>query len=155
MKHTTVFTALLILGTIGAASAQQHQQRPVKTADEIARRQTDRMTASLGLDDQQQEAVYALNLQRAEKAKASRAELREKMAQIRADRQTDKQRLDEILTEEQRGKLQEQLAARKDAAHTRHHRGGRGWGGKRFKHHRNMQRGNTGTSATDAVPQES
>ena len=139
MKNTALIT-LLISGMAFSAVAQDRGHRTPKTAEEIAQMRTDRLTEQLALTGDQQQEVYALNLESAKKMKAEReeraarmAELREaraaKMKEWRTEMKASKERLNEILTPEQREVLEQQRAERTEKMKSLKMRKGH-WAGK-------------------------
>ena len=136
MKNTIVLTACLMIGAACTVRAQERKPEFAKNTDEIAQMRTTRMTELLNLDENQQQAIYALNLERAEKNKARRAERRAKMVAMRAESEANKQRLEEILTAEQREVLQKQRMERKETMKAKRQSRYR-MDGRRFrKHHK-------------------
>ena len=124
MKNTTLI-ALLVSGIVFSAAAQERSIKPERSAEEIARQRTERMTEKLGLTEEQQKEVYALNLESAAKMKVEReermakmAELRKergaKMAELKAERQQEQARLNELLTAEQQTILEQERAAQRE-----------------------------------------
>ena len=107
------FITLLISTITLTAFGQEHQRnRKPRSAEEIAKMRTDQLTESLGLTDEQQKEVYALNLERAEKMKTAREDRTASGAKMREEMKADRERLNKILTEEQREKLKKQQADR-------------------------------------------
>lgn len=113
MKNTMVIVLLAFAATLTTV-AQERKPRQEQRAEEIASQRTEHMAEALGLSEDQKEQVYALNLERAERMIASRQERQARMAEMQAERKITLQRLDEILTAEQRDLLRKQLAERKD-----------------------------------------
>ena len=139
MKHTALIT-LLISGMALSAAAQDREHRTPKTAEEIAQMRTDRLTEQLTLTEDQQQEVYALNLESAQKMKAERAARRARMVEMRkaraakmeerrAEMKASKDRLNEILTPEQREILTQKQAERAEKRKTLKMRKGH-WAGK-------------------------
>lgn len=122
MKNVALIT-VLVSGVIFSATAQDRSHRQVKDAAEIAKQRTERLTNQLGLSEDQQQEVYALNLENAEQMKAARearaarmVELKkareEKVEAMRTQRRAEHERLTNILTEEQREKLAQDRSER-------------------------------------------
>lgn len=126
--------SLLLVAVFALTCASMAQERGQRSIDpeKMAERQTEELTKVLGLDEDQQAKVLALNTEMAESMKAMREEtqgddvdrdaMREKMKTIR-DEQTAK--LKEILTDAQYEKYEKYLEER------RGNRGQRGSGGNR------------------------
>lgn len=68
------------------------KERP--TVEQMAQRQTERMTKELGLDEAQSKQVYALNLKRIQQMEALRAEMRK-------NRQAEAEQMKSLLTTDQ------------------------------------------------------
>lgn len=62
-----------------AQSEMRKEHRPHKTLEEKAQHATDKMTKKLGLDENQQAEIYALNVQEAENRKAIRSRMKDKL----------------------------------------------------------------------------
>jgi len=111
--RNVAFITLLISAMAFTALGQEHRApRQPKSAEEIAKMRTDELTESLGLSKEQQKEVYALNLERAEKMKAAREDRTARGAKMREEMKADRERLNQILTEEQREILKQQQADR-------------------------------------------
>ncbi|RQP17294.1 MAG: hypothetical protein EAS52_09165 [Parapedobacter sp.] len=111
--RNVAFITLLISAMAFTALGQEHRApRQPKSAEEIAKMRTDELTESLGLSKEQQKEVYALNLERAEKIKAAREDRTARGAKMREEMKADRERLNQILTEEQREILKQQQADR-------------------------------------------
>ncbi|GGC28704.1 hypothetical protein GCM10011386_20900 [Parapedobacter defluvii] len=111
--RNVAFITLLISAMAFTALGQEHRApRQPKSAEEIAKIRTDELTESLGLSKEQQKEVYALNLERAEKIKAAREDRTARGAKMREEMKADRERLNQILTEEQREILKQQQADR-------------------------------------------
>ncbi|WP_353195715.1 hypothetical protein [Parapedobacter defluvii] len=111
--RNVAFITLLISAMAFTALGQEHRApRQPKSAEEIAKMRTDELTESLGLSKEQQKEVYALNLERAEKMKAAREDRTARGAEMREEMKADRERLNQILTEEQREILKQQQADR-------------------------------------------
>lgn len=129
MMKNAVLVTLLISGIAFSAIAQEHGPRTSKNAEEIAKMRTDRLTEQLTLTEDQQKAVYALSLENAKKMQAAyeeraarSTEMRNarvaKMEERRAEMKASQERLNEILTEEQREVLKQQQADRAEKMKT-------------------------------------
>ncbi len=70
----------------------QPKERP--TVEQMAQRQTERMTRELGLDETQAKQVYALNLKRIQRMEAMHAEMRK-------NRQAEAEQMKSLLTTDQ------------------------------------------------------
>lgn len=126
--------SLLLVAVFALSFASLAQERGQRSFDpeKMAERQTEELTEALGLSEEQQEQVLALNTEVAENMQAMRKEMqdedmdretmREKMQEIR-DEQNAK--LKEILTEAQYEKYEEYLEERRE------NRGQRGSGNRR------------------------
>ncbi|SEL16570.1 hypothetical protein [Parapedobacter koreensis] len=156
MKNATLIT-LLISGMAFSAVAQQHRPVQPQSAEDIAKMRTDQLTERLGLSDEQQKEVYALNLEKAEKMKVSREERSAKMAELRDEMKADRERLDNILTEEQRETLKQQQAERAEKMKTamKARKDGKSRGERFRKGHRNFhKRGGAKADTTQTTPTE-
>ncbi len=122
MKNVALIT-LLISGIAFSAIAQDRGARSTKSAEEIAQMRTDRLTEQLTLTKDQQQAVYALSLENASKMQAEHKERAKRademrkartamMDERRAEMKASQERLNEILTNEQREVLKQQQAER-------------------------------------------
>lgn len=119
--RNVAFITLLISAMAFTALGQEHRApRQPKSAEEIAKIRTDELTESLGLSKEQQKEVYALNLERAEKIKAAREDRTARGAKMREEMKADRERLNQILTEEQREILKQQQADRAEKFKARH-----------------------------------
>ena len=162
MKNTAL-VALLISGVVFSAAAQERGHRTPKTAAEIAQLRTDRMTEQLTLTEDQQQKVYALNLENAEKMTAERdartARMKEmrkaraaKMKERRAKIKASQERLNEILTAEQRETLKQQHADRAEKMKMRKgHWDGRARGDRAKRGKRNIYKFHRKTDSTQAT----
>lgn len=97
-----VAAALCLLAGTNAFAQKQHpnhgtmsKERP--TAEQVAQRQTDRLTKELGLDATQAKQVYALNLHQVQQMQAVRE-------QMRKDRIARGEKMKSLLTPEQYAK---------------------------------------------------
>ena len=128
----TALIALLVSGI--TATAQEQQPRAPKSAEQIAQMRTERLTERLALNDAQQQAVYALSLEDAKKMQEIRKERAARVAEARKARKTQlderrsamkatQERLNEILTDEQRQVLKQHQVER--AEKMKSMRGGR------------------------------
>lgn len=166
MKNVTLI-AVLVSGIIFSATAQDRSRRHVKDAAEIAKQRTERLTAQLGLSEDQQREVYALNLENAEQMKAvhkaraarmaeSKKAREEKMDALRTQRRATHERLSDILTEEQREKLaQNQPERTQKRKETRLHRKDGKIRRDRFKSgKRSFHKSRETTHTTEALPIE-
>ena len=111
MKRIMIGMALALF-TMGAATAQDKQQRP---AADRAKQQTERMTKELGLNADQATKVEAINAKYAEKMDAMRADRKEKMAETKGKgAELNDARLAEmkdVLTPEQYAKMEKNREA--------------------------------------------
>ncbi len=108
-----VAAALCLLAAPGAFAQKQNQngrmpkERP--TVEQMAQRQTARMTKELGLDETQAKKVYAINLKQAQQMEAARA-------QMLKDRKANAADLKSVLSDEQYEKWS-QMQGPKPGAH--------------------------------------
>jgi len=112
MRNAALITLLISAMTFTAFGQEHRTPRQSRSAEEIAKTRTDQLTESLGLNEKQQKEVYALNLERAEKMKAVRKDRLASGEEMREEMKADRERLDKILTEEQRETLKQQQADR-------------------------------------------
>jgi|GEM_PF-4477299 len=134
MKKVTMI-ALLAFGISLHAAAQERQIRHQKSAAEIARLHTEHMTKTLGLTEKQEAEVYALNLERAERLKESRGDRQTRMAKLREEQKKAKDRLNEVLTEEQREAWNKELAERRERMKTMRRPNQAGQSDQRMRRH--------------------
>ncbi|MGK0366263.1 MAG: protein CpxP [Saprospiraceae bacterium] len=100
----------------GAQSEMRKEQRAHKTPEEKAQKLTERMTEKLGLNENQQEDVYALNLQEIKNREEIRSRMKDKLqAEQMARYQT-------VLTTDQYAKL-EKFQAERQAKGKKGHQG--------------------------------
>lgn len=108
-----VAAALCLLAAPGAFAQKQNRnsempkERP--TVEQMAQRQTERMTKELGLDQSQAKKVYAINLKQAQQMEAHRA-------QMLKDRQANAADMKSVLSAEQYDKWS-QMQGPKPCAH--------------------------------------
>ncbi|MEG0788739.1 MAG: DUF4890 domain-containing protein [Alistipes sp.] len=108
----TLFAALIavcmMIGTSAVAQQMNQNSKPKEkaTPEQVAQRQTERMTQSLTLTEAQAKQIYALNL---ENAKAQQAQ----QDRMTAMRKAKVEKMKGILTEEQFAKWQEMRKARR------------------------------------------
>ncbi|PPL02174.1 hypothetical protein [Parapedobacter indicus] len=112
MRNAALITLLISAITFTAFGQEHRVHRQSKSAEEIAKTRTDQLTESLGLNEKQQKEVYALNLERAEKIKTARKDRLARGEAMRDEMKADRERLNSILTEEQREMLKQQQADR-------------------------------------------
>lgn len=108
-----MITLLISAVAFTAFGQQRRTHRQPKSTAEIAKMRTDRLTESLSLSDEQQKEVYSLNLERAEKMKAAREDRSARGTKMREEMKADRERLEKILTPEQREMLKQQAADRR------------------------------------------
>ncbi len=96
----SVAAALCMLAASGAyaqnRNPKQETLRERPTVEQMTRRQTERMTRELGLDEVQAKKVYAINLKRNQQMEACRAEMQK-------NRQSEAAEMKSVLTDEQYG----------------------------------------------------
>jgi Spy/CpxP family protein refolding chaperone len=102
-KASVLFICMLFVGF--AATAQRGGDGNRQSPQERAERQAKVMKVDLNLDAAQYEKLLALNLKQADKASATRAEMKEEMKEnreaMKAERDNYKAELKTILTPEQ------------------------------------------------------
>ena len=113
MKNAAMITLLVSAFAFTAFGQQSRTHRQPRSAEEIAKMRTDHLTKSLSLTDAQQKEVYTLNLERAEKMKAAREDRAARGTEMREEMKADRERLEKILTPEQRETLKKQEADRR------------------------------------------
>lgn len=109
-----LFLIVMVFGVSGAMQAQSTSLRAENSKmkervseispEERAKKKTAKLTEELGLDAEQQQAVYEITLDQIvqrERTKMQREEARE---QAMASRERTEQRIDEVLNEEQKAK---------------------------------------------------
>ena len=109
-----VAAAFCLLAAPGAFAQNQNRSKSATpkerpTVEQTARRQTERMTKELGLDEVQAKKVYAINLKRNQQMEAVRTEMQR-------NRQAEAAEMKSVLTDEQYGKWS-QMAGPMPCAH--------------------------------------
>lgn len=91
--------------------------------EELAKKKTDHMTKSLALDKSQEKAIYDLNLEHAKKQEALRTERRALKKKVEFEKTNHKTNISDILTDEQKAKMEEiraeRIEKRKHSQHSR------------------------------------
>lgn len=108
--------ALCLMAGTGAFAQDgkpAHGMREMPTAEQMARRQTDRMKEKLALTDAQEQQIYEYNLQQIK-------EMQAQQERMRAARQAEAEKMKGILTAEQYAQWQQMQGD----AHGRHGRPG-------------------------------
>jgi len=113
MKNVVMITLLISVFAFTAFGQRNRPNRQPKSVEEVAKMRTDQLTKSLSLTDEQQKEVYTLNLERAEKMKAAREDRSTRGREIREEMKADRERLEKILTPQQRETLKQQEADRR------------------------------------------
>ena len=113
MKNVAMITLLVSAFAFTAFGQQQRERRQPRSSEEIAKMRTEQLTKSLSLTEEQQKEVYTLNFERAEKMKAAREDQSARGADMREEMKADRERLEKILTPEQRETLKKQEADRR------------------------------------------
>jgi len=107
-----ILIAIALIGLQVVAQGPRGNREDFKnlTAEEIATKRTEKMTADLGLDAKQEKAVHAMNLEDSKKLKARERPSEEEREKMRAERKKHQEaanaKLKEILTDEQYAKLE-------------------------------------------------
>ncbi|MBN7809582.1 DUF4890 domain-containing protein [Algoriphagus sp. H41] len=105
MKKWMIAAALMAFTSLQLAA--QQEKRPQPNPEERAKKATERMAAELDLSEEQKNQILALNLDQAKKRQAEMeaqaAERKAKMQEMKAHQE----KVDAILTEEQRSKWEE------------------------------------------------
>lgn len=113
MKKWILSFGLMALISLGAmAQGQRGNNRP--NPEEMAKMMTERMTKQLNLSKEQQEKVYAIHLDLAQKREEERQARRAEADARKEEAQKHEERLNEVLTEEQRKQWVELKAERRD-----------------------------------------
>jgi Spy/CpxP family protein refolding chaperone len=106
------FTATLFLGLTTLGFSQEIQRRGKLTPEERAQKKTELLSKKLSLSKEQQDKVYAINLQEAKKIKEFRSEASkertENMDERKAFFKENEDRLEQVLNAEQK-KIYEQM----------------------------------------------
>ncbi|MAL14833.1 MAG: hypothetical protein CL554_15545 [Algoriphagus sp.] len=103
MKKWILSFGLMALISFGVmAQGQRGNTRP--NPEEMAKMMTDRMTKQLNLTKEQQEQVYAIHLDLAQKREEERQARKAETDARKEEAQKHEERLNEVLTEEQRQK---------------------------------------------------
>jgi periplasmic protein CpxP/Spy len=97
-----VLLAMMMMMAVSAGTFAQSNRGANATPEQRAENQTQRMTEQLGLTDQQQKQVYALNLSRSQHMEA----MRQDRMDMRGYQETYRKELMTILTPEQQQKYQ-------------------------------------------------
>lgn len=117
-KKILTFSLLVLMASYSTVNAQdskiehKKEQKANLSPEDIAKKKTDQMTKSLGLDKGQQRAIYDINLKHAKeqaKLKAERQILKDK---YQAEKKTHQTNIDQVLNEEQKAKMAEMKAKR-------------------------------------------
>ncbi|GHB46316.1 hypothetical protein GCM10008106_29080 [Mongoliitalea lutea] len=118
-KYQTIeaMNKLLLIATmllISFAGFAQRGPGPNQNPEERAKRMTERMSEQLALTAEQQEAVYAINLENATKRQAEFEARREEREQMRSkmmqQQRAQRDAIQEVLTPEQKEKWEEMRA---------------------------------------------
>ena len=119
MKKTILTFSLLVLMasySTGFAQGQNIEQKREQSANlnpkDIAKKKTDQMTKSLGLDKSQEKAMYDINLKHAEEQAKLKSERQALKAKYNAEKKSHQSNIDQVLTEEQKAKLAAMKAKR-------------------------------------------
>lgn len=104
MKNWIVGALLLSFVSLGV-SAQE--QRKIPSPEERAQRMTDRMASELKLSEEQKQKVLEINLEHAKKRQAEMEKQRVQMETRKAEMKAQEEKINEVLTEEQRKQWEE------------------------------------------------
>lgn len=128
MKKTILTLSLLVLMaglTRGIAQQSETVMRTEKHAkmlpEDIAKKRTDHMTKSLALDKHQEKAIYDLNLKHAKEQQVLRAERNAIKKKAEAEKAEHNANVADLLTEEQKAKMEEIRAQRIEKRRKSHH----------------------------------
>lgn len=112
MKKWIFATGLMVMISLSTMAQKRDGERP--SAEDRAKRNTERMAEELKLTDAQKEQILAINLEYAKKNEAEMAERKAKMEARKAEMEAKREVLKEqdakiqtVLTEEQRAKWSE------------------------------------------------
>lgn len=117
MNKWILATGMMLLVSLGTMAQERRGERP--SAEDRAKRNTERMAEELSLTDAQKDQILAINMEYAKKYEAEmakrRAEAEAKRAEMNAMRTELKEqdaKIEAVLTEEQRAKWTEIKAER-------------------------------------------
>jgi len=102
-----------------AASFSVHAQRSERNPEEMAKQRTEQMTKEFNLTEEQQAEVHKINMASAEEIKVIRQEKltaderKERMAELRKN---NREKISEVLTEEQRSKAKQKGLMKKESS---------------------------------------
>ncbi|MEC3879782.1 Spy/CpxP family protein refolding chaperone [Parapedobacter sp. 10938] len=167
MMKNAVLITLLLSGMAFSAFAQERERRTLKSAEEIAQMRTDRLTEELTLSEEQQRAVYELSLEDAKKMQAERKDRRAQSEATREERATQmgerreamkasQERLNKVLTGEQREILKQQQAERAEKMKSMRDRrqNGKSRGERTRRGKRDIHKKVDSTSASETSPEK-
>ncbi|MEM8528349.1 MAG: hypothetical protein AAGG68_27145 [Bacteroidota bacterium] len=132
LSNRLVLAMAIILVAFGSNFAQRGEDRP--SAEDMAKRQTERLTESLELTNEQAEKVAAINLKYAKQVHEKREAMRQQEEKGREARKAEREKvrtahnaeLKVVLTELQYAKLEGLQEARQERPHRRGSRKGKG-----------------------------
>ncbi len=121
------FTAVLFLGlaTLGFSQEKQEKERERATPEDRAQKKTEMLSKKLSLTKEQQDKVYAINLEQAKKMEefrsAAEKERAERMEKRKLFFKENDNKIEKILTEEQKKTYLEHKKERQERfAHKKH-----------------------------------
>jgi Spy/CpxP family protein refolding chaperone len=112
-KLMTTIGIGLMIAIISPATAQEGKPTNAKkehkdlTPEERAQKRTDKMTKELELSEEQAKQVYAINLNDAKEMEAIRIEKEKLKKRAKAQREKSKAEMDNVLTAEQKVKMEQ------------------------------------------------
>ncbi|WP_423148209.1 hypothetical protein [Rubrolithibacter danxiaensis] len=112
-----LFTATLFLGLVSLGMAQDTTAKQKINPEERAKKKTEMLTEKLSLTKDQQEKIYAINLEQAKQAEQFRQEAkeaREKMVDRRALMKKNEDKINSILNDKQKKEYEDMKKQRQE-----------------------------------------
>lgn len=135
MKKFLLVVALISFVSWGTEAQQQRRSRESASPEKVAERITEQMSKELTLSEEQKKEVYALHLENTQKRREERRLMRER---LKAQEEASQEKLDAILTPEQKEKWEARKKEFRDER--RSPRDGRGKSERRDRKHRRPSR---------------
>lgn len=96
------------------------EQKKNLTPEQKAQKRTDKMTAELGLSEEQAKEVYEINLKHIKAMTPIREEMKQIKEKAKAERKKAKAEIDKVLTDDQKAKAAELRKNRKEKMKENH-----------------------------------
>ncbi|MFL0683694.1 MAG: DUF4890 domain-containing protein [Algoriphagus aquaeductus] len=104
MKQWMIGAVVLTMMSLGVAA---QDQRKMPSPEERAQRMTERMASELKLTEEQKQKVLAINLEHTKKRTAEMEKQRAENESRKAEMKAQEEKINEVLTEEQRKQWEE------------------------------------------------